>query len=60
MTSFDKVMIVVHKSNSNSEHTFFTLQVILGHFLKTVSCDMHLILTEHLIYAVSDQILANT
>ena len=48
MTSFDEVVIMLHKFDSNSEHTFFTLQVIFSFLLKIVSCDKRLILKEHL------------
>ena len=48
MTSFDEVVIMLHKFDSNSEHTFFTLQVIFGFLLKIVSCDKRFILKEHL------------
>ena len=47
MTSFDEVVIMLHKFDSNSEHTFFTLQMIFGFLLKIVSCDKRLILKEH-------------
>ena len=47
MTSFDEVVIMLHKFDSNSEHTFFTLQLIFGFLLKIVSCDKRLILKEH-------------
>jgi len=50
MTSFDEVVILLHKYDSNSEHTFFTLQVIFGCLLKIVSCDKRLILKEHLTF----------
>ena len=50
MTSFDEVVIMLYKFDSNSEHTFFTLQVIFGFLLKIVSCDKRLILKEHLTY----------
>jgi len=53
MTSFDEVVIMLHKFNSNSEHTFFTLQVIFGCLLKIVSCDKRLILKEHLTYTIA-------
>jgi len=33
MTSIDKEIIMLHKFDTNSEHTFFTLQVIFAHFL---------------------------
>ena len=52
MTSFDEGVIMLHKFDSNSEHTFFTLQVIFGFFLKIVSCDKRLILKEHLTYCL--------
>ena len=48
MTSFDEVVIMLHNFDSNSEHTFFTLQIIFGVLLKIVSCDKRLILKEHL------------
>ena len=50
MTSFDEVVILLHKLDPNSEHTFFTLHVIFGCLLKIVSCDKRLILKEHLTY----------
>ena len=37
MTSFDEVVIMLHKFDSNSEHTFFTLHIISGFLLKIVS-----------------------
>jgi len=52
MTSFDKVVIMLHKFDSNSEHTFFTLHLIFGFLLKIVSCDKRLIMKEHLTYSV--------
>src|SRR6218665_2432707 len=48
MTSFDEVVIMLHKFYSNSEHTFFTLRLIFGFLLKFVSCDKRLILKERL------------
>jgi len=48
MTSFNEVEIMLHKFDSNSEHTFL---YPAGHFrllLKIVSCDKHLMLKEHL------------
>ena len=48
MTSFDEVVILLHKYESNSKHTFFTLQVIFGCLLRIVSWDKRLILKEHL------------
>jgi len=32
MTSFDKILLMSHKFDSNSEHIIFTLQVIYGRF----------------------------
>src|SRR6218665_2324715 len=52
ITSFDEVVIMLHKFDSNSEHTSFTRQVIFGFLLKIVSCDKRPILKEHLTYAV--------
>src|SRR6218665_849118 len=49
MTSFDEVVIMLHKFDSNSEHTFFYPQVIFGSLLKIVSCDNRLIIKEHLL-----------
>jgi len=42
---------MLHKFDSNSEHTFFTLQLIFGFLLKIVSCDKRLILKEHHTYS---------
>ena len=42
---------MLHKFDSNSEHTFFTRQVIFGFLLKIVSCDKRLILKEHLTFS---------
>ena len=52
-TSFDKVAIMLHNFDSNSEHTIFTLQVIFGRLLKILSCDKRLILKEHLTVCLS-------
>lgn len=52
ITFWDEVMIVLHKFDSDSELIFFTLQVIFGHFLHIVSCDICLVLAEHLTYSL--------
>src|SRR6218665_1318180 len=52
-TSFDEVVIMLHKFDSNSEQTFLTLPVIFGYFLKIVHCDKRLILKEHLTFPPS-------
>ena len=44
-------MIMLHKFDSNSGHTFFTLQILFPSFLEIVSCDISLVMTEHLTYA---------
>ena len=41
---------MLHKFDSKSEHTIFTLHIIFGFLLKIVSCDKRLILKEHLTY----------
>jgi len=45
-------MIMLHEFDSNSKHTFLpcSLQIISSRFLKIVSCDMRLVLTEHTTY----------
>src|SRR6218665_1665652 len=53
MTSFDEVVIMLHKFDSNSEHTFFTLKLIFGFLFKIVSCNKRLILKEHHTYGMN-------
>src|SRR6218665_1213681 len=59
ITSFDEVVIMLHKFDSNSEHTFFILWTIFGFLLKIVSCDKRLILKEHLTNSLKSKMKAH-